>query len=321
MSSYLMPAARQIVASPTVFNGGNIPGFTPSGGTVASSGGSSGDLTPVNSGGSGISIGGTSIGSAGGTPTTNSNGSVSSGVGSFGGTFINPNVNVAQAAAPDASVLSGGNNAYANAAAVAQQLGGQRVNLGSGQLTQASAGQQGLANMLATQAAGGGMSAADIQQQQGIANSVLANQAAAATAGNSANPFLLQRQLMQQQAATNQAGVGQASLLRAQETQQAQQALGGVLQNQAGNALNQATSTAQLNQANQQAGLSGQLAAAQGLSGNSQALLGAQNTTANQNAALVDAQIRGETTGSDSVGTGFGKAVGGILSGIAGALV
>lgn len=318
MSSYLMPAARKLISLPGT-------GIAPMSGTV---GGDSGGL--VSSGASGLSIGGQSVvgpsgGGAllpsGGGPTTNADGTVSTGVGSLSGTFMDPNVSVAQASAPDPSTLAGSNAAYSSAIKQAQALGTTPVNLTSPALAAANNAQSSLAKTLTAQANGGGTSAADIQQQQGIANSILANQAAAATAGNSTNPFLLARQLATQQAATNQAGVGQASLQRAQETQAAQQALGGVLQNQAGNALTASTNAAQLQQGYAQAGLSAQLAGAQGIGSNEQSVLGAQTTTNNNNAALTDAQIRGETTGGDSVGTGLGKAAGGLLSGLASAFL
>ena len=191
-------------------------------------------------------------------------------------------------------------------------------SLSSQGLVDARAGQTSLANTLATQAAGGGMSAADIQQQQGITNSVQAAQAAAATAGNSANPFLLQRQLMQNQAATNQAGVGQASLLRAQETAQAQQALGGVLSDQAGSQLQQNAAAAQLAQGNSQYAQTAMQNAANAYAIGQQNLAQQIQAARTGSASNVAAQDIANANNAQSQTNAIIGAAGNVVSGVAG---
>lgn len=90
-------------------------------------------------------------------------------------------------------------------------------------------GQSGLASALQAQAAGQGTSAAQLQMQQGFQQQIAAQQAQAASARGGVNPALLQRQLADQQAEGLQGMNAQGGILRAQESNMAQQQLGNVL--------------------------------------------------------------------------------------------
>lgn len=109
--------------------------------------------------------------------------------------------------------------------------------------------QQQLANILARQAAGGGMSPADIQLQQGTQNNIAAQLAVLGSQRGGGNFALAQRSAADQAAAADATLNQQMGLQRANETIQAQQALGNVLGTARGQAQAYNLNQAQLLQA------------------------------------------------------------------------
>jgi hypothetical protein len=134
------------------------------------------------------------------------------------------------------------------------RIGGQ-AQTGFDQSQQARAGQNTLLGQLQSRAAGtGGPSVAEMQMQRGLeANrNQLASQAASAPAGGGA---LNQRNLMRQQAQAGQQAVADTGMLRAQEQQQAEQSLAGLLGQQRGQDMQQQGAADQLTQQYLQMGL------------------------------------------------------------------
>jgi hypothetical protein len=121
--------------------------------------------------------------------------------------------------------------------------------------------QQSLIAALQAKAEGrGGPSIAEMQLQQSLNANRQDAARTLAGAGRGINPALARRLLMQQQGTLNQTAAGQAAILRAQEQQAAQTALGNTLQGVAGTqaglygqagqlGLNQAKSVAELSEA------------------------------------------------------------------------
>lgn len=169
--------------------------------------------------------------------------------------------------------------------------------------------QQNLANILGTQAAGGGTSAADLQLQHGMQQSIAAQQAMLGSQRGSSGSYALDTRQAADAAAAAQAQTNQAmGLQRAQETANAQQALGGVLQGARGQGqaynFNQAQLQQQAMLANQgaanqfglanmgnaqQASLANQALAGQ--YGLQQGTMNQQTMLANQGAQLSNAQL------------------------------
>jgi len=92
--------------------------------------------------------------------------------------------------------------------------------------------QQSLADVLRARAEGrGGPSVAELQLRQSMEQNARDAAGRLAAAGRGINPALAQRLLLRQQADISQQSAGQASILRAQEQQAAEAALGNVLGN------------------------------------------------------------------------------------------
>jgi hypothetical protein len=144
--------------------------------------------------------------------------------------------------------------------------------------------QQNLANILGAQAAGYGVSPADLQLQQGRDANVAAQLAILGSQRGSTNAALAQRSAADQGAAANAQLNQQMALQRAQETLQAQQALGGVLGTARGQSQNYNLNSAQL---------------AQGLN---LANMGAQNTFGLANLGALNAANAGNAGLSQQMG-------------------
>ncbi|HZU82874.1 MAG TPA: hypothetical protein VE987_08165 [Polyangiaceae bacterium] len=106
--------------------------------------------------------------------------------------------------------------------------------------------QQQLANILGVQAAGGGVSPADLQLRAGMDQQVNAQLAALGSQRGSSNYALAQRSAADQAAGAEQALNAQMGIQRAQETLSAQQALGNVLGTARGQSQNYNLTQAQL---------------------------------------------------------------------------
>jgi hypothetical protein len=118
--------------------------------------------------------------------------------------------------------------------------------------TATGARQSGLADILTASAMGNGPSAAQMQLQRAT-DSNTAKAAALAASGRGVNPALMARQAAEGAASANQDAAGQSAILRSQEQQQAQQALGGVLTSERGQDLQ--SQSQDLGAATAQAGL------------------------------------------------------------------
>lgn len=121
----------------------------------------------------------------------------------------------ATGAAAQAQAAQGG---YATAAPTALATSGNTI-----------ANQAALAHTLDVQANGGGISAADLQLQQGTQQSIAAQLAVLGSQRGATDPALAARAAQDQAAAANATLNGQMGIQRAQETQAAQQAEGAVL--------------------------------------------------------------------------------------------
>lgn len=188
-----------------------------------------------------------------------------------------------------------GQAAQANAAqggyATSQAAQGGYATAGPTQLSVAGntiGAQGGLADTLLTQANGGGTSAADLQLKAG-ADQNLANQLAAlGSQRGSTNAALAQRTLADQAAASGATLNQQMGIQRAQETQAAQQAAGGVLSAQGSQAAG-INSTA--------AGLAQQTALANAANAQQSTLANTENA---QQAALANASNAQQSTLSNT---------------------
>lgn len=176
-------------------------------------------------------------------------------------TAIAPTAQAAQGAAAQGTATTGNASGYnaaaggpsaTQAAAMLAAQGGYALG-GPAQISTAGdqswqAQQQQLANILQRQAAGGGVSAADLQLKSGMDQQVAAQLAVLGSQRGSTNAALAQRSAADQSAAAQQNLNQQMGIQRAQETANAQQALGGVLGTARGQAQNFNINQAQLNQ-------------------------------------------------------------------------
>lgn len=166
-------------------------------------------------------------------------------------------------------------------AAQMQSSSMQAANVDQSQANQFRAGQQGLVGMLGNAAAGNGPSAAQAQLQQATDQNLNA-QLALAKSG-SGNGSIAMKRAMMNQATIGQQAASQSAALRAQEQQQAQSALGGVLAGAREQDLGVASTDANL----------AQQASAQNATLAQQAA--AQNANMQQQAAITDAGMQQQT--------------------------
>lgn len=207
-------------------------------------------------------------------------------------------------------------NGIGNQAAFLAALQGQN---GIQNQSNVFAQQQALANQLQTQAAGGGPNPAQAQLAQNTAANT-ANQAAlmASARGASSNPALMAELAARQGAANQQASVGQAATLQAQQQLAAQQALQNQQAQMAG------LSTQQVGQ--QQGAITGQNQAVQNeqqnvlnsIAAQNNANVGMQSNMNSANAGIAGINAKGQQgiVGGllGGVGTAFGLAHGGVVS-------